>query len=523
GTRGSADNGTPEADDTDFANGNENAVNNAYFVFYDKDGNVVGDIVPIELGTLTPDEVVDGYTVEKSYKSVVAVSVRKGENKPSQVICYINPISPSTLNQPLDRIQTVSREDVMTNVGTTTYFAMSNSVFYPKENANSEPQVAVNIPEDCLYTSEAAAEAALGTPNTVNIYVERYASKLSFKAVDPTDYDTATRVYAADGTSVTKAITLKFTPQYWAINAEANRGYVIKSFRQESEDGVLLANNYTYTGLNARINPKTWGNNQWSINEDAVLDEDDAWDWNNPIFNRSYWGMSPAYFQSEYPEVSSDLREIEVNQKYISYKELQENKYGFPASNENPQYFKETTVGSKALHSANPNAAVASVIYVGQYSLMLDGSPISGNPGFYTYLAGPVKVNDEEVDRPYVYFENVDNSLASKVAGGESMLKRFFAQQTILYKKSTVDGKDQYTRYTINNTADLEALQAALVVDTISDKVKIAYDGDTKTKLKLQNNARTLQFKDAQAAAGIYILTDNGYKEIVSDEVAPVY
>ncbi|MDE7421573.1 MAG: fimbria major subunit [Muribaculaceae bacterium] len=520
GTRGSSDNGAPEANDTDFASGNENAVNNAYFVFYDEDGNVVGDIVPIELGSLTADEVAQGPNVEKSYKSVVAVSVRKGEKKPDQVICYINPISPSTLNQPLSRIQTVSREDVTTSAGENTYFAMSNSVYYPQENENSEPQVAVKIPEGYLYTTEAAAEAALGTGNTVNIYVERYATKLSFTAVNPTDYKTATRVYAADGTPTTKSITLKFTPQYWAVNAEANREYVIKSFRQESEDGVLLNDNYTYSSLNLRINPNTWADNKWSYGEGStILDENNAWDWNNPSFYRSYWGMSPAYFQNEYPEVSSDLREIEVNQKYISYNELLEKKYGYAASNKDPQYFKETTVGSKALRSANPNAAVASVIYVGQYSLTMEGNEIAGNPSFYTYLAGPVE--GEEEDHPYIYFDNVDNSLESKVAGGESMLMRFFAQQTILYRKTVENGKDVYKRYTITNTNDLAALQEALVVDTITDNVKIAYDGDTDTKLKLQNNARTLQFKDAESAAGIYILTANGYKAIVADNAAP--
>ena len=532
GTRSSASNGSPDGNDTDFAQGSENEVNNAYFVFYDEDGNVVGDIVPIELGSLTLDQVAVGPNVEKSYKSVVAVSVRKGEKQPAQVICYINPISPSTLNRPLNQIQTESRDEVTTVAEGKTFFAMSNSVWYPEEETDSEPQVAVKIPAGCLYTSEAAAEAALGSNNTVNIYVERYATKLSFEAVDPTDYKTCTRIYDDKGVSKTLDVELKFHPQYWAVNAESVKEYVIKSFRKESSDGIILANNYGYSALNLRINPNTWEDNKWSFEEGATtLSENLAWNWNNPSFYRSYWGMSPAYFTKEYPEVSSDLTKIEVNQKYISYNELVTEKYGFKATNKDPQYFKETTVGSKALQSANPNAAVASVIYVGRYSLTLNGVSI-GNPSFYTYLAGPVKVTETneageqietEVDKPYIYFDNKPESLASSVDGGESMLKRFLAQQTILYKRVTEgegeNAKVVHVRYAINNASDLEVLRNALEVGEIDENMKIGYDGNLETELKLQNNARTLIIKNAQSASGIYILTADGYKEIVADDV----
>lgn len=556
-SRAAGDNGTPVPGD-DFEDGThggaddpipaENLINNAYFVFYDADGNVVGDIVPVELDNKHYDDKFNGEngTIEARYKSVVPVSVKKGEKKPSQVICYINPISPSTLQNPLNIIQTISRTATWSTVGgnTTKYFAMSNSVFYPNDGSGlpaniAKPQVAVQIPASYLYTTEKAAEDALDSNlNTLNIYVERYATKLSFKAVNPTNYVTATRVYdltaqnptAASNTTV-KRVTLSFVPQYWAVNAESNRSYVIKSFRQDSPDGDVLADNFPFGQLNAYINPAIYidANNSWDYADGAsVLDATNRWSWNNPTLNRSFWGMSPAYFTKEYPEVSSDLKEINVNQKYISYNELQnkDNGIGFAATNTTPQYFRETTVGYRALNSKNPNAAVASVIYVGQYTLNIDGAPaVPAGTSFYTYLSGnvPDKEGAQQVteDRPYIYF-NTSSSVKSDVQGGESMLLRFLAQTTILYRESTDPeneaGGGDYTRLSIANPDDLETMVVALKVSEISDKVKQAYDGNTDTKLKLQNNARSLQFKSAEDASGIYIVTGGGYMEIVADD-----
>lgn len=525
-TRSSSSNGNPQEsyvdngeNKSDFndGTGQENKVSTAYFVFYDEDGNVVGDIVPIDLPDA--DETPVGNTVEKSYKEVVSVVVRSGEKLPKKVICYLNPINAGTLNVDLNTIQTVTRSEFSTGTGDNRTFAMSNSVYYPEgEAANSVPQVAVPIPPDLLFDNEDDANDALDAAKAtlpdyskcVQIYVERYATKLAFNAASPTAYETATRKYNDDGTYTVVPVTLSFTPQYWAVNAQANRNYVIKSFRQESETGVLLGDNYTYGTLNSIINK----------NGESILSNTQAWDWNFPDYHRSYWGMSPAYFTSEYPEVSSDIvgnDALEVNQKYISYGELAT--LGFAANNTTAQYFRETTVGSIALHSKNPAAAVASVIYVGQYGVSVNETAVTGNPGFYTYLSGPVTLdNGEEEYRPYVYFENLQNSTTSKVTGGESMLKRFLVAANILYKP-VYQGSDivDYARFDLSNEADLATLTNALEVDVISDEVKIAYDGDTETKLKLQANARTLRLKSVGAAEGIYVLTANGFNQVVTN------
>ena len=548
GSRAAVDNGTP-SDFEDGTEAGENLINNAYFVFYDNEGNVVGDIVPVELDDKHISETLDANgTIEKSYKSVIAVGVKKGEKMPSQVICYINPISPSTLQNPLNIIQTVARTSAWSTVGgsDTKYFAMSNSVYYPNDSGsglpgnNTLPQVAVQIPEGYLYTTEQAAEEALGTDNTLNIYVERYACKLQFQAVNPTDYKTGTRVYkhneegdvagyqTATSSAETKLVTLSFVPQYWAVNAESNRTYVIKSFRMENELGDILADNFNYGTLNSYVNIDSYDNDklQWNYASGTVLPTGQRWAWNAPDLHRSFWGASPAYFTQEYPEVSSDLKDITVNQKYISYDELKtpNNGIGFLATETKPQYFRETTIGGRALNSKNPNAAVASVIYVGQYKLNLAGTDLPEGTSFYTYLSGNVPDETVTEDRPYIYFDtnrNSGNTSMSAVPGGESMLLRFLAQSTILYRKSTTEeqaaGGGEYTRLSIARGSDINMMVNALKVSEISDEVKVAYDDNDNTKLKLQNNARSLQFANAEDAAGIYIVTDGGYMEIVPD------
>ncbi|MDE5849096.1 MAG: hypothetical protein K2H38_03040, partial [Muribaculaceae bacterium] len=507
GTRGANDNGTP--DDTDFADGSgtESDVKSAYFVFYDSDGNVIGDVTPIELDD--NKWVTDPTTgsVEKYYKSVVKVSVMKGEKQPSQVICYINPVNSGNLNVSLKDIQTLQLE---TAVKGGNIFPMSNSVYYTTSDDNAKtPRIAVPLEMNVnLFSSEDEAEKANADNKCAQIYVERYATKLSFNAIDAEQekFETGQRRWNDSGEEfVTRnKITLEFVPQYWAVNAESKMTYVIKSFRQESTDGAILPDNYSYTALNNIINDGLTGENTWT--------------WNAPSFNRSYWGMSPAYFTNTYPEVSSDL-DMENHsepQKYISYNELKEGKKGFAADVTTPQYFKETTIGKIALGSKNPAAAVASVIYVGKYKMWLNDEALPDETGFYTYLTGPVPGKEEGADQqPYIYFNNVPNSVTSAVTGGESMLKRFFIQCNILYKKV---GDNSYEPYELGNGTGFNALTEYMDVSELTAKEKAKYDGKDDTELKLQHNARTLRFTTAPGVdQNIWVLTYNGYRQVVPD------
>ena len=463
-TRAAGADGTP-VEGTDFEDGtaDESKVNNAYFVFYDANGNVVGDIVNVSLGTPTPGT---SGTVENVYQSTIAVSVPKSQATPTQVICYINPLSPASLKSDLSTVQTVTRAEVQSANG----FPMSNSVYYANETA-TKPVFTVSVAGKLFETPEAAA----APDAAVDIYVERYASKLKFTAAEADAYKTHTAVVTTDGTSTETPVTLNFVADRWALNAEATSTYVVKSFRQPSEQGEMLGTNYTYSELNTAI-----GGN---------------WTWNAPNYHRSYWAVSPAYFTNKYPVVADDLDEATWagQQKYYTLKELNDGA-GFVGNDAAAKYFRETTVGSRALKSENPRAAMPAVILVGHYTVSVNGGAAS-QQSFYTYLRG-------SDNKPLVYFEADPTTGASTVAGGESMLNRFFNAVTILFKKNA-DGT--YSRLDPSNNADNATLRQYLEI------------ADPQVE-DMAARMRTLQFKAGATPADIYIASGNGYQAIGNGE-----
>lgn len=484
GSRASASNGNPEDNATDFGDpvGNEGKVNSCYLVFYDGTGNAVGEIAQVN-GSFESVAVGNG-TVESRLQKVVPVTLQAGQENPTQVMCYINPANPSDLQNPLATVQTITR-DAVTIPGTDgNLFPMSNSVYY---DATNGLKMAVKIPAESVFTTQEAAQAALTATNPTNIidiYVERYAAKLTMQGIaTPTEYITATTSDAALGAATEVEVELNFTVDGWALNGEAKNTFAVKSFREASTDGQILPNNYTFTGLNAEINPNGGD-----------------WTWNNANFHRSYWACSPVYFQAEYPEVLNDYDPTVMNQTFLSYNDVINGK-GFKADDTAPHYFKETTVGTHGLQSANPKAAVASVIIVGHYSVTVNGTP-TPEPTFYTYVRGTN-------GNPTVYFEGTGNDAASTVAGGLSMQKRFLWQTTVLYKNTAAEGAaPNYVRMSAGVLDDLHAMVGATRIERPTDAVL----GETK----MASRALTLQLT-GDNLTGIFI-NDNGTpKQIVAD------
>lgn len=168
-----------------------------------------------------------------------------------------------------------------------------------------------------------------------------------------------------------------------------------------------------------------------------------------------------------------------------------------------------------------------SVIYVGQYTLTVNNQPVTAGTPFYTYRTGNVNVNEETVVRPYVYFNNKNNSLDSSVDGGGSLLKRMLILCSTLYKAVEVtegEGDDAITKTEYVALSPFVAEDATLLanwltVSEITPAVKEAYNPTSETPLKIQANARTLQFKAVPgASANIYVLNNNGYQKVVSDD-----
>lgn len=505
----------------DFQNGvdngnyHESEVNTVYFVFYDENGNPVGQPVqPSSVTWETGDP--DTNTVEKYGQTIVQVEVPKTSGDPKSVICYINPIAPQSLQFDLKTIQTVLRDRVWrSEFG----FAMSNSVYYPNAEGTTSPASdaipQIDVPIDKEQLKDTYAEAEASTNVAMDIYVERYAAKLTFNLAETTtdenspivDYTTGSPVIGADGTASDNSATvsLHFNALKWALNAESKNTYMIKSFREETATGQILPNNYTFGALNKILTASISRNDDGSVKYTGGLDSyiQNQWRWNNANYHRSYWAISPAYFTQVYPEVSDDVNSETSLQKYYTYNELNStgSTLGFPLTTKTG-YFKETTVGSRALTANNPKAAVASVILTGYYDVTVNNEN-KGAVTFYTY-------NKSADGNDLVFFEATGDDGASAVGAGESMLSRFIAATSILYTK---DAAGNYVPAT-----KAEILPHVEIVKHKHEETGVV-DGDADAKIA--SRLRTLQLKPGTvtsglAGCGLYVATGSGYCEIVN-------
>lgn len=525
-TRGGGDDGVPGNDE--FQDGQElkeSTVKNAYFVFYNETGTMIGNVVNVTLKAVNNPS--QSGTVESQYYQVVKVDTYKGQGKPKQVMCYINPTTPAELQNPLTTIETVTRERVRIYDGTDddgssrSLFPMSNSVhFHNSDTGNlpdseASPIIATQIADHQIFESEALAQAAANaaisagaTPadkeKVLNIYVERYASKLTFNiaegAVAP--YSTTTR-NADDRADV--AVTLTFNQQKWALNGEAKTTYVVKSMRQAAVTGMILNDRYTFGKLDNRINASTLPYNaNGFIDNPSQLPTGDRWFWNSAENHRCFWAISPAYFTAQYPEVEADITD-NLNQTYLSYNDII-NHGNRDTDGATPHYYRETTVGAPALASDNPAAAMASVVLVGNYSLKIGENNLPENTSFYTYVT-----NSD--GKPYVFLANqtdADNN------GTMSMLDRFLAQQTVLYSRTNIGTeaapKYVYSRLDPSKETDKLVLTTALQIAPPDKEVKI----ENGENFKLAERQHSLQFKKDAITSNIFVANGNGYKEIVT-------
>lgn len=494
--------GDPEDNATDFDPGTgESGVKNAYFVFYDANGKQVGDVVSITLTDPVTENV--GETVEKYYKNVVPVSIKKNDLNPAQVICYINPISPASLQNPLSTIQTVTREKVEYTADGSKYFPMSNSVYYLNNTADA-PQIAVPINEKTQLFDTKEEALAANDGEAIDVYVERYASKLTFSVKENATYTTYVTATAEAGGDET-VVKLDWKPSRWALNAEANETYVVKSYRQPSATGQILPDNYTYADANTALN--------------GTLTDANSWKWNNASYHRSYWACSPAYFTEKYPEVAGDVNKYNLNQTYYTYEDVMKGDKGYVQNAATPQYFRETTVGTAALQGGNPQAAVPSVIFVGSYEVTLNNAKVivknadgvDDNPSFYTYVPG-------SNGNALVFFNNKANSADSEVAGGVSMLKRFIQQTTVLFTNEGTAENPNYVALNTKDTKVMENLVASVAVIRPDDKVLTAAGTTEDGPMKVPARQRTLQIQSLTSLNGVYIATGSGYKTIVADD-----
>lgn len=441
----------------------ESEVQNAYFVFFDGDGNYVASkgVVGSQLGKVNESYDANG-NIRKSYEGVVAIDLVKGMAMPTKMMCFINPLQTANLNKSLIQLETDTRNTcVKTNEkNEITAFPMSNAVFY--EDGGTEPVRAINI-EGALFDSEQEANDALNATTTddaatsstnsstgkvVDVYVERYAAKVKFSYGDITDNITLD-VPTQDGVTA-PSFEVHFVPEAWGVNATDKATYVSKNFRDKLAGGGVAGQNLSYEQINNFLN-----GTQGCLTGTPHL----KWKWNAPENHRSYWGRSPSFFLSTYPEVSSDLNDGDENNaaNFVNYLKPATMPKNFSESGDlivaegkdyALQYVMESTTGNTGLfESPNPAASVASIVIYGHYNLTKDGEDL-GAQTFY--------IMRNSSNKNTIFFPNKTDG-TSEVEGGQSLLSYFVNDNPGFYLRNLAT--NEYSDVTVQAAASFGTIQ----------------------------------------------------------------
>lgn len=472
----------------------ENAVNNIIMDFYDIDGTFVYRATPNDMtwntntGTPTPN-------VGKIGSVIVSVGIEKNKKMPAYVMCYLNPVDWSATSQTISmsELRNQTRAAYSTTVSGTEYFAMNNSCYYGDDPLTvSTEKVKISgtpIDGNKIYSSvsDAAAETA-----AIDIYVERYAAKVKFdinKAEGSGDGSSATGIFVFNGTTKVggsdKAYSLKFNPEFWTINADAPTMNAVKKFQITDGGGVA-----TFAEVNDYLG--TWT------------------DWNDEGNHRSYWSCSPAFFATEFPQVTDDVIEKYNNLdadkkvagnttgagvkvydlKYYSYNQIKTNGNtltGELTDEQKVRYALENTVGSSITSILNPKAAVPTLLIAGNYKVTYNSTPVNDATSFYIYDNG-------------LYFKDV---VPSGVTDGETIYDKLLSVQGILF----VDA---------SGTKLTKANKPSNVTLEVAHPNKAA-----RATSKVGENLVTLQVKEV--GSGLYYTADgNTYTPVTTENVATV-
>lgn len=335
--------------------GDENAIKNIYFAFYDASGNFVTSVGPKTVAEFTKsDNPEHDITVETVLSAVVPVELEKGSSDPAYVMCYINPVQTAAtpgLNDQLGAptigdIKNIKRIEVSKpadkdDTSAKNYFGMSNSVYYDKDS--HELVNATSIPENALKLKEEEAKTA--TP--IKIFVERYAAKVTVSYASATNNSVGLEE---------EKYKLTFNVENWYLNAREKQYYVSKNYTKTvSGDGLgaMGAESVDYNTLNLNLFSG----------------------WNAPELHRSFWARSVSYFEESYPDVSDDVvydndGNGNFTLDYYSYNKITDGTKKVGLESGKAIYALENTIGLNALKSAtNTLAALSSVVLVGRYSI----------------------------------------------------------------------------------------------------------------------------------------------------------
>lgn len=157
----------------------ESAISALQFKFYDASGKQVATSSRTDYTWEDASTVTGAPSVDKVATAVVEIGLKQGQNLPSYVLCFANPVDWSSAEDATEMSQyrNVIRDEYCDEDGN---FAMNNSVYYGSDPVSGQNNVKITgtpITPGQLFISEADANAATGG-QVVDIYIERRAARV---------------------------------------------------------------------------------------------------------------------------------------------------------------------------------------------------------------------------------------------------------------------------------------------------------------------------------------------------------
>lgn len=325
-----ADAGTlTRAQEGDFEYGtNEQSIKNASFYFYDADGVFVtqGDVwTDGSASTTTP-----AGNIEFASNNIVVLKGLDKKSYPRYMVTVLNKPTGFVHGKTLDEMQTVLADNnaegiyypATTNNVTTNYFTMSTTSY---TETNREKHFVTEVNEGNISLEPMTDASAIA--NTVTVYVERLAAKVTLKVSDNLPKDANGRYpikitvagennSAGSGDIASEDLYVELLG--WKLNATAKKSFMVKNI------------------------------------DAAWMDNDLGFTWNRPTDRRSHWGKSFNYGFSGYPENAAG---VPANSEYLNYVDLEN---GLTAL-ENPAYCAENT-NTNTIVTANFPMGVTSIL-----------------------------------------------------------------------------------------------------------------------------------------------------------------
>lgn len=325
--------------DYEYGTTDEQAVQNAYFYFYDANEVFVAEGSAWNDGTASTGETAGN--IEFTSNTVVVLKGLTEKNLPKYMVTVLNRPSNFAAPSTLDAMEEVLSGGIQTTSGNKNYFVMSTTSFAGQQLA----KYFVTEVQESNFSLEPINDTD-NNENYVTVYVERLAAKVTLDV----------------GSSLQPATIEGKTGKYYVVKAtvagEDNDDDVNESGNQNqiaAEDLYveLLGWKLNATAKDSRMVKNI--NENWNNTAEGSL----GFVWNNSTDHRSFWGMSYNYGKTDgnYPTSYSGA----TNCKYLNYVNLKDETGNALVKLGKDAYCAENT-NTSALVTANFPSAVTSVL-----------------------------------------------------------------------------------------------------------------------------------------------------------------